>query len=80
MDKNEILRKLPQVDEVLKSKEMALIVENIPHDFLVNCIREVLVDTRANVLNGITKDIDEKEIIKSVINKVEKKINRYRRI
>lgn len=73
MDKNEILRKLPQVDEVLKSKEMALIVENIPHDFLVNCIREVLVDTRANVLNGITKDIDEKEIIKSVINKVEKK-------
>ena len=73
MDKNEILRELPQVDEILKSKELALVVENIPHDFLVNCMREVIIDTRANVLNGITKSIDKNEIIKNVISKVSKK-------
>ena len=73
MDKNEILRELPQVDEILKSKELALVVENIPHDFLVNCVREVIIDTRANVLNGITKSIDKNEIIKNVISKVSKK-------
>lgn len=70
---NQILRKLPQVDEVLNHKELVSCEKNIPHDFLVACIREVIVDVRANVLNGIIKDIDKNEIINLVKNKVEKK-------
>ena len=73
MNTNEVLRKLPQVDEILKSKDLSFIVTNLPHDFLVNCIREVLMDTRANVLNGITKDINESEIIQNVLTKIDKK-------
>lgn len=73
MEKNEILRKIPQVDEILKDKELSSIVENTPHDFLTNCIREVIVDTRANVLNGIEKDIDRKKLIERIVSKVEKK-------
>ena len=73
MDKNEILRKIPQVDEILKDEALKIEVEKVPHDFLVNCIREVIVDTRANVLNDIIKDIDKNEILKSVIKKVAKK-------
>ena len=73
MNSNEVLRKLPQVDEILKSKDLSFIVTNLPHDFLVNCIREVLMDTRANVLNGITKDINESEIIQNVLTKIDKK-------
>ena len=73
MDKNEVLRKIPQVDEILKDKELVSIVEKTPHDFLTNCIREVIIDTRANILNGIEKDIDKKKLIEKVISKVEKK-------
>ena len=73
MNTNEVLRKLPQVDEILKSKDLSFIVENSPHDFLVNCIREVLSDTRSRVLNGTTKDINEKDIINDVLAKIEKK-------
>ena len=75
MDKNEILRQIPQVDEILKDEALKIEVEKVPHDFLVNCIREVIVDTRANVLNDIIKDIDKNEILKSVIKKVAKKSN-----
>ena len=73
MDKNEILRKIPQVDEILKDEAMASIVETTPHDFLTNCIREVIIDTRANILNGIEKDIDKNNLIQKIIAKVEKK-------
>lgn len=73
MDKNEILRKIPQVDEILKDNELVSIVEKTPHDFLTNCIREVIIDTRANILNGIEKDIDKGDLIKKIISKVEKK-------
>lgn len=73
MDKNEILRKIPQVDEILKDKELVSIVEKTPHDFLTNCIREVIIDTRANILNGIEKDIDKSKLIEKIIAKVEKK-------
>ena len=75
MDKNEILRNIPQVDEILKDEALKIEVEKVPHDFLVNCIREVIVDTRANVLNDIVKDIDKNEILKNVIKKVAKKSN-----
>ena len=75
MDKNEILRNIPQVDEILKDEALKIEVEKVPHDFLVNCIREVIVDTRANILNDIIKDIDKNEILKNVIKKVAKKSN-----
>ena len=73
MNKNEILRKIPQVDELLKDKELSFATKNIPHDFLINCIREVIMDVRSNVLNGITNDIDRKDIIEKILAKVEKK-------
>lgn len=71
MDVNTILRKLPQVDEILKSKDLTFVVENMPHDFLVKCIREVIDTTRDNVLKGNIKDISEKEIVSDVLAKVD---------
>lgn len=73
MEKNSILRQIPQVDELLKDKELSSIVENTPHDFLINCIREVIIDVRANVLNGIENEINKKSIVEKIIAKVEKK-------
>ena len=73
MDNNQILRKIPQVDELLKDENLLVETSSLPHDFLVNCIREVIIDTRANVLNGITKDIDKNDLIKNIKLKVEKK-------
>lgn len=72
MDKNEILRKLPQVDEVLKDDKLKDILNTLPHDFVVNCIRQTLLDIRANVLNDKIKDIDDNELIKNVLDKINK--------
>lgn len=72
---NEILRKLPQVDEILNDENLAIFVASKPHDFLVNCIREVIFDIRANVLNGNTNNIniERSEIVKKVVKKIELK-------
>lgn len=73
MNKNEVLRKIPQVDEILKDEKLSIIVDNTPHDFLVSCIREVIIDIRANILNGVEKDIDRDDIISKIEAKVTKK-------
>ena len=76
MNKNEILRKIPQVDEILKSEKLSEVIESTPHDFLVDCVREVLVDLRANILNGIVESIDKDIIVEKVKDKVRKKSKR----
>ena len=76
MNKNEILRKIPQVDEILKDEKLASVVESTPHDFLVSCIREVLVDLRANILNGVEDKIDKDSLAEKIKDKVSKKSKR----
>ena len=76
MNKNEILRKIPQVDELLKDEKLVSVVESTPHDFLVSCIREVIIDVRANILNDVESDIDKDGIIEKIKVKVTKKAQR----
>lgn len=76
MDKNNILRKIPQVDELLKNENLADVVNDTPHDFVVSCIREVLQDVKSEILNGTKSDVDEKTIIASIANKVSAKKKR----
>lgn len=76
MSKNEILRKIPQVDELLKDEKLSNVVETTPHDFLVSCIREVIIDVRANILNDVESDIDKNGIIEKIKSKVQKKAQR----
>lgn len=76
MNKNEILRKIPQVDEILKNEKLSDVVKLTPHDFLVSCIREVLIDVRADILNGVANDIDKDNIIEKLKEKVSKKSKR----
>ena len=76
MNKNEILRKIPQVDELLKDEKLFDVVENTPHDFLVSCIREVIIDIRANILNDVESDIDKDSIIEKIKLKVQKRAQR----
>lgn len=76
MNKNEILRKIPQVDELLKDEKLISVVESTPHDFLVSCIREVIIDVRANILNDVENDIDKDGIIERIKVKVTKKAQR----
>lgn len=76
MDKSLILRKLPQVDELLKDEKLKTLVCETPHDFLVACIREVLVDIRSAVLNDVISNVDRDDIINKITEKVEKKSQR----
>lgn len=76
MNKNDVLRKIPQVDELLKDEKLSSLVTTIPHDFLVSCIREVIVDVRSAIISGVENDIDKDNIIEKIINKVGKKSKR----
>ena len=76
MNKNEILRKIPQVDELLKDEKLTSVVEGTPHDFLVSCIREVIIDVRANILNNVENDVEKDDIIEKIKLKVEKRAQR----
>ncbi len=76
MNKNDVLRKIPQVDELLKDEKLSSLVSTIPHDFLVSCIREVIVDVRSAIISGVENDIDKDNIIEKIINKVGKKSKR----
>ena len=73
MNKNEILRKIPQVDDILKNETLKETSSSIPHDFIVSCVRETLVDIRANILSGVITDIDNDDILNKIMYKIEKK-------
>lgn len=70
-NKNEILRNLPQVDEILNEEKIKVL--DSPHDFLVNCVREVITDIRSGVLDGKIDRVDKERIVSDVLNKLNKK-------
>lgn len=70
---NELLRKLPKVDELLRNEKVIFLCKDIPRELVTNSIREVISDVRANILNGITNDINIDEIISLIEKKVCKK-------
>lgn len=57
-----VLKEIPQVDEILKNKKFATLVEDYPHSLLVDSIREA-IDT-------IRKDLIQKSKNKEQISKI----------
>ena len=55
---NQILRQLPQVEEVLASPEMGAVAAELPRALAVEAAREAVAACRAGVLAGAVDDVD----------------------
>ena len=69
MDKNFLLRDIPQVDEVLNSKDISKFVKNYPHSILVSSIRNVLDQIRNDIKNEKIISVPNMEEIVSNVKK-----------
>lgn len=51
-NKNEILRNIPQIDEILKNEDLIFIFEKYSHEYIVKVVRESVNDYKSNLLNS----------------------------
>ena len=51
-NKNEILRSIPQIDEILNNKDLILILKKYSHDYAVKVVRESVNDYKSSLLNS----------------------------
>lgn len=61
----ELLRSLPQVEEVLHDGALALLVETVPHDLVVDAVRASVDDARQRILAGLEADTAVCEIARA---------------
>lgn len=76
MDKRELLRKIPKVDEVLKDQRLFMFFENTARELIVESVREVFNTLRDQILEGVGEDfpsINSDTIINEVIVKIKSK-------
>lgn len=57
-DKSNILRQLPQVEEVLQSPQVSGIGALLPHSVLSDCARAAVDAARKTILDGSTQEVD----------------------
>ena len=75
-NKNEILRSIPQIDEILNNKDLILILKKYSHDYVVKVVRESVNDYKSSLLNtnnNLKFNIDD--LIKLIKNKFIEKDN-----
>lgn len=51
-DRQQLLRELPSVDEVMRSSQIAALEAKYPHDLLVDCVRQAIDRRRSAILAG----------------------------
>ena len=74
--KNELLRKIPQIDEILKNKDLIFVLEKYSHDYVIKVVRETVNDYKSNILNSNNNiDINNSYLIKLIKNKFEENDN-----
>ncbi|WP_027625014.1 L-seryl-tRNA(Sec) selenium transferase [Clostridium lundense] len=73
MNKNELLRSLPKVDEILKEEIMEEAIKKNSRGLILDCIRETVDWYRNNIVNGKINDISKETILKSIISNLNKK-------
>lgn len=71
MNKQEILRRIPRVDDAVRQAEADASVKNLSYAELLACVRETLDGIRKDVLEDkITELPDEKQITRQIIKNV----------
>ena len=69
-NKNEILRKIPQIDEILKKEDLIFELKKYSHDYVVKVVREGVNDYKSNLLNSNNNiEFNNDDLIKLIKNK-----------
>ncbi len=74
MDRQELLRRLPSVDEVLKTPRGLRWLETYPRKYVLRAVREVIAFKRGEILEGFTPDISIEDIACDVDVRIERLI------
>jgi L-seryl-tRNA(Ser) seleniumtransferase len=73
MDKKELLRKLPKIDELLKEDIVDKYIQNSIRSVVLDSLRETIDNLREDILKGNCDSIDRDKIINNFISVVEEK-------
>ena len=72
--KNELLRNIPQVDEILNEKDLIFIIKKYSHDYVLKVIRECINDYKSDLLNENNNiEYNYKYLIEMIIKKFDDK-------
>lgn len=66
MDKNLLLRKIPSVDKILKSKEISNFLAHHSQAFITETVRDVLTSLRKKIKEGLISEIDEEKVLDEI--------------
>lgn len=84
MDKQELLKRIPKVDEVLKDQRLFVFFEDTPRELVVESVREAVDELRKNILDwegGDPPAINMDDLIGDAVKKVRgKKQKSLRRV
>ncbi len=70
MDNNEVLRKLPKIDQVLNDQRLVAVFEDVPREVVVDAVRKSVDEMRKDMLAG--KETDAESIFERVEKLVKK--------
>lgn len=68
---NNLLRALPQVEEVLRSVQIRALEALLPRQVLTTCVRATIDDTRSRILAGTCTDVDMRRIIEDACGRAQ---------
>ncbi|GMT48171.1 MAG: L-seryl-tRNA(Sec) selenium transferase [bacterium] len=72
MEQKKLLRKLPSVDEVLKSPHGLKWLKSYPRRYILRAIRDIIAFKRGEILEGFTPDVSLNTISSDIEIKIEK--------
>ncbi|GBE37047.1 L-seryl-tRNA(Sec) selenium transferase [bacterium BMS3Bbin07] len=76
MEQKELLRKLPSVDEVMKSPHGLKWLKSYPRRYILRAIRDIIAFKRGEILEGFTPDVSLNTIAGDIEIKIEKLVER----
>ncbi|MGI6104610.1 MAG: L-seryl-tRNA(Sec) selenium transferase [Raoultibacter sp.] len=68
MSRNDALRAIPSVEEVLKALDNDPLIEQLPRSIITDCVRKTIEDTRKSILEGKTNSSSCKQISETARN------------
>jgi len=73
MDKGELLRKLPKIDELLKDEIVESYVQNSMRAEVIAVLRETIDKLRNDILDGKTTSLEKEELMDIFVRNMEAK-------
>ena len=73
MNKNELLRSLPKIDELLKEKILIEEMQKNSRTLILQCIRESIEQYRNGIINEEITEFTHEDIIKTILSCISKK-------